>query len=57
MLIPSSDEFEISRISVKRLDDYKSKGEGFSRSLLQIDVQGLELPVLKGAVEALNNCA
>jgi hypothetical protein len=54
---PSTDEIGTLKIPVKRLDDFKSEWKGYSRVLLKIDVQGFELSVLKGAVEALNHCA
>jgi hypothetical protein len=56
-LFPRTDEIGTLKISVKRLDDFKSAWEKHSRILLKIDVQGFELAVLKGAVETLRNCA
>ena len=56
-LFRDTDEVGTLKVPVKRLDDFKSEWENYSRILLKIDVQGFELSVLKGAVEALKNCA
>ena len=56
-LFRDTDEIGTLKVPVKRLDDFKSEWEKYSRILLKIDVQGFELSVLKGAVETLKNCA
>jgi FkbM family methyltransferase len=56
-LFRDTDEIGTLKVPVKRLDDFKSEWEKYSRILLKIDVQGFELSVLKGAVETLRNCA
>lgn len=56
-LFRDTDEIGTLKIPVKRLDDFQSEWEKYSRILLKIDVQGFELSVLKGAVEVLKNCA
>ncbi len=56
-LFKNTDEVGTLRVPVKRLDDFKSEWEGYSRILLKIDVQGFELAVLKGATETLRRCA
>ena len=56
-LFPATDEIGTLRVSVKRLDDFRSDWEKYARILLKIDVQGFELPVLKGAADALQKCA
>jgi FkbM family methyltransferase len=55
-LFRDTDEVGTLKIPVKRLDDFKSEWEKYSRILLKIDVQGFELSVLKGAIETLKNC-
>jgi FkbM family methyltransferase len=56
-LFPKTKEVGSLKIPVKRLDDFQSDWETYSRILLKIDVQGFELSVLKGAIGALNHCA
>lgn len=56
-LFRGTDEIGTIKIPVKRLDDFKSEWEKYSRVLLKIDVQGFELSVLKGAIETLKKCA
>jgi FkbM family methyltransferase len=56
-LFPESKEVGTLKIPVKRLDDFQSDWEKYSRILLKIDVQGFELSVLRGATEALTHCA
>jgi FkbM family methyltransferase len=56
-LFPSTDEVGTEKVPVKRLDDFKSEWERYSRILLKIDVQGFELSVLRGAIETLKYCA
>lgn len=56
-LFRDTDEIGTLKVPVKRLDDFKSEWEKYSRILLKIDVQGFELSVLKGATETLSKCA
>ena len=56
-LFRDTDEIGTLKVPVKRLDDFKSEWEKYSRILLKIDVQGFELSVLKGAVETLKRSA
>lgn len=55
-LFRGTDEIGTIKVPVKLLDDFKSEWEEYSRILLKIDVQGFELSVLKGSVEALKHC-
>jgi len=55
-LFTATDEIGTLKVPVKRLDDFKSEWQEYSRILLKIDVQGFELSVLKGSSETLKNC-
>ena len=56
-LFPSTTEAATCRVSVAPLDSFPRDWKAVSRGLLKIDVQGYELEVLRGAVQALKHCA
>lgn len=51
-----TDEIDTMAVKVRRLDDFVTTWSGRTRQLLKLDVQGFELKVLQGAVEALRSC-
>jgi hypothetical protein len=56
-LFPSTDEIGTLKVRVATLDDLKDVWGPAQKALLKLDVQGFELSVLKGAKQALKNCA
>ena len=56
-MFPGTEEVGTMKVPVRRLDDFMDEWRDCSRMLLKLDVQGYELPVLKGAVETLRQCA
>ena len=55
-LFPGTQEIGTQEVSVMTLDSFIGKWKSYSRILLKIDVQGVELSVLKGATETLKRC-
>jgi len=55
-IFPKTGEVGVQTVRVARLDDLPEIWKRFDRILLKLDVQGFELAVLKGAVEALRQC-
>lgn len=56
-LFPSTSEVSTCRVPVAPLDSFPEHWNSAYRALLKIDVQGYELEVLRGAVQALKHCA
>lgn len=55
-LYPATAEVGQSEIPVRRLDDLPEVWRPYRHILCKLDVQGFELPVLRGAAEALRHC-
>jgi FkbM family methyltransferase len=55
-LFPGTQEIGTQEVSVMTLDNFIGEWKSYSRILLKIDVQGVELSVLKGATETLKRC-
>jgi FkbM family methyltransferase len=56
-LFKDTEHYSKERVSVARLDSFPEHWQEARRAFLKIDVQGLELQVLRGAKEALKHCA
>jgi FkbM family methyltransferase len=56
-LFPSTDEIGTLTVRVATLDELQDVWSSARKALLKLDVQGFELSVLKGARQALKNCA
>jgi FkbM family methyltransferase len=56
-LFPSTDEIGTLKVRVATLDELQDVWGSTRKALLKLDVQGFELSVLKGAKQALKNCA
>jgi FkbM family methyltransferase len=56
-LFPSTDEIGTLKVRVATLDQVGEAWEPAENALLKLDVQGFELPALRGARRALRHCA
>ena len=56
-LFPGTDEVGTLKVRVATLDELQDVWGSARKALLKLDVQGFELSVLKGAKQALKNCA
>lgn len=56
-LFPATKHASTCRVRVAPLDSFPDHWKKASRAFLKIDVQGYELEVLRGAVQALKHCA
>lgn len=56
-LFQNTAEVGTIEVEVNRLDDLDEHWHGKNKLLLKIDVQGFELPVLRGAIRTLKRCA
>lgn len=56
-LFPSTDEIGTLKVRIATLDELQDVWGTARKALLKLDVQGFELSVLKGARQALKNCA
>lgn len=56
-LFPHTDEVGTLDVTVRCLDDYSARWALHTHMLLKLDVQGFELPALRGAIGTLIRCS